>query len=115
MRHKLYDILNYKFNNENPVIFEIDINPDTIVLDWIISHYCNLACSYCFFDTKTRHQNDKDIYNINKTLDLINNSKFKFIINICGGEPFLISQIYNILERLKNNCSYIIGNKLDLL
>ena len=67
------------------------------VLQWHITHKCNLRCSHCY---QNEYCNDLDIDQLNDILDqyLIFLKKKNFIghINITGGEPFLHEDIFQL-------------------
>lgn len=109
---ELFADIRNRLKTQNPVNFSLHVNSESIVLDWKISHYCNLGCSYCFFDSKTRETLDEDNEVIESVIKLIAKSDSEYMVNICGGEPFLISRIYEILEKIKRNSTLVIGTNL---
>jgi len=112
MKGNVYYELANGLLNERPIEFPFTLNPSTILLDWKISHYCKLNCNYCFFDKKARGKKDFDKKAIAKAIELIKTSNFDFVINVCGGEPFLVKKIYDILFQIKEKSFFIIGTNL---
>ena len=69
------------------------------VLQWHITHKCNLRCIHCYQED---YKNDLTFEQI-KTIffhyiEYIKNNNFKGHINITGGEPFLHPDFFNIIN-----------------
>ena len=69
------------------------------VLQWHITHKCNLRCIHCYQED---YRNDLNFQQIKKIFldytEYIKNNNFKGHINITGGEPFLHPDFFNIIS-----------------
>ena len=69
------------------------------VLQWHITHKCNLRCSHCYQD---EYLKDLDIHKLKdifyQYLDFINYYNFKGHINFTGGEPFIYKHIFDLFD-----------------
>ncbi len=69
-----------------------------------VTTYCNLNCSYCFFQPRTyEHMPYDDFVQV---VDLLHNEHL-FSLTISGGEPFLHPQIEKILKYAHNSFEHI--------
>jgi len=76
------------------------------MLKLFLTNSCNLNCRYCFASSFTKEPfNEFSIQAINRVLDFIKNDNVDEI-GLEGGEPFLHSQIDDVLNVLKN-CSQL--------
>lgn len=88
------------------------------VLQWHITHKCNLRCIHCYQED---YSNDLNFDQIKKIffdyIDYLKANNFKGHINITGGEPFLHPDFFNIISLFeKNNITFGIltnGTLLD--
>lgn len=72
------------------------------VLQWHITHKCNLRCSHCYQED---YQNDLDINElktiINKYVDFLKTIHTYGHINITGGEPLVSNRLYSLLDLIE--------------
>lgn len=74
------------------------------VLQWHITHKCNLRCIHCYQED---YKNDLNFNEIKKIfydyLSFIKVNNFKGHINITGGEPFLHPDFFNVIKLFEDN------------
>lgn len=74
------------------------------VLQWHITHKCNLRCLHCYQEDYKNDLNFKQITKIfSDYLEYIKNNNFKGHINITGGEPFLHPDFFNTISLFDSN------------
>lgn len=112
MKINFFDHIKNQLEKNSPVRLTLLLGSEHIFFDWRMDLHCNLNCEYCFFDSITRSMSSLNETVVEKTINLINNSKKKFIINICGGEPFYIKNIIQIIKDLTKKSDLIIGTNL---
>lgn len=78
------------------------------VLQWHITHMCNLRCKHCYQDEYTKDlelEKLKDI--LNQYIEYINKNNYRGHINFTGGEPFMTDKIFSLMKICdKNNITY---------
>ena len=81
---------------------------EKFVLQWHITHKCNLRCKHCYQDDYCQDLNLKQLYKIfYQFLDFCKEKKVKGHINFTGGEPFTNYYLFALLELCeKNNISF---------
>lgn len=74
------------------------------ILQWHITHKCNLRCTHCY---QEEYQSDLTFHQIEKIfydyLEFLQKKGYRGHINLTGGEPFLYSDLYSVLELLEKN------------
>lgn len=69
------------------------------VLQWHITHKCNLRCLHCYQED---YNSDLDLDQIKKIffdyLDFLKLHNFKGHINVTGGEPFLYHDFFSVID-----------------
>lgn len=72
-----------------------------ILAVWDIISHCNFNCKYCFKNLEEK-ENKKflNLAKINKAINFFNKSKFRFLIHMTGGEPFLHPKFVEICKSL---------------
>lgn len=74
------------------------------VLQWHITHKCNLRCLHCYQEDYKKDLNFTQIVKIFKDyLDYLKINNFKGHINITGGEPFLHPDFFNTIDLFDTN------------
>jgi len=79
-------------------------------VQFLLSKKCNQSCSYC--DLQHQYKNTKNTFEIDLDYfkwcinELGKHSK-ELMIEICGGEPGLIDNLYNVFEFLKSHPNVI--------
>lgn len=77
---------------------------EKFIIQWHITHTCNLRCSHCYQDD---YKNNLTQCEINKILDrikaFIEKHNYRLHINITGGEPFTHPNIYELLDKLETS------------
>lgn len=78
------------------------------VLQWHITHKCNLRCSHCYQEEYCNDLPYIQLENIfNQYLDFLKKNNFKGHINFTGGEPFIYPDIFKLFDLCeKNNISF---------
>lgn len=112
MKTNLFNILREQLENHSPARLNVELSRETIFIDWRIHLECNLNCGYCFFDGNLRETTSMDESVVNKVVELVNTSDRQFILNICGGEPFLNKANVRTYIELTRKSDLIIGTNL---
>ena len=91
---------------------------EKFVLQWHITHKCNLRCKHCYQDDYKNELSYENLkYFFTQFLDFLNEKKFYGHINFTGGEPFLSPYLFDLLDLCQeNNISFGIltnGTLLD--
>lgn len=74
------------------------------VLQWHITHKCNLRCKHCYQDDYCNDLTFEQLENIfYKYIEFVNFYNFKPHINITGGEPFVHKDLFKLLDLLEEN------------
>jgi len=114
---KISELLN-AISNKRPVIFHtpddfLQINSkysNGIVngyeIIFRITNKCNIACEFCFNDSKSFFSKEKEIDFLFKTLSELNLEGSRIVIS--GGEPTTHPRFYDYLNLLKNSKAKII-------
>ena len=69
------------------------------VLQWHITHKCNLRCSHCYQDDYVKDLAIDKLKNIFfQYLEFIKHYNYKGHINFTGGEPFIYEHIFNLFD-----------------
>lgn len=78
------------------------------VLQWHITHKCNLRCSHCYQEDYCNDLPFSQLENIfNQYLYFLKQNNFKGHINFTGGEPFVYQDIFKLFDLCeKNNISF---------
>lgn len=78
------------------------------VLQWHITHKCNLRCSHCYQEEYCNDLPFTQLENIfNQYLDFLKKNNYKGHINFTGGEPFVYKNIFLLFDLCeKNNISF---------
>lgn len=91
-------------SKDNKKIIEILGNPDSIVIDWLISNICNYNCTYCPTDSKDGSQKWPDIdatkQFITKLKDSNLEKEFRYIL--LGGEVTIWKQFPEFVQMLRD-------------
>lgn len=88
-----------------------DIHYDMYV-DWKLTNSCNFNCVYCINDAHTQ-RTPKEI-DIDKTVKRLNKFNKTFLINLNGGEPFLIPNFTELVYELTKKHFVTINTNLSL-
>lgn len=91
----------YVINKElNITAFQKSRNCAPMRLTWVITNECPMECIYCYMDASHPQKNKTYLVNENKVHRLIQEAIGLGIneITITGGEPFLIKNIYQIIN-----------------
>lgn len=74
------------------------------VLQWHITHKCNLRCLHCYQED---YKNDLSYNQIKKIffdyLEFLKVNKYKGHINVTGGEPFLHQDFFDVIDLFEEN------------
>lgn len=74
------------------------------VLQWHITHKCNLRCIHCYQEDYNKDLNFQEIKSIfYNYLEYLKVNNFKGHINITGGEPFLHPDFFKVLQLFEDN------------
>ena len=74
------------------------------VLQWHITHKCNLRCLHCYQEDYKQDLNFEEIRKVFfDYLDFLKKNKFKGHINITGGEPFLHPDFFKVISMFEEN------------
>lgn len=74
------------------------------VLQWHLTHKCNLRCTHCYQEDYSKDLELLDMENIfYQFLDFLKVNHFIGHINFTGGEPFLYKHLFEILDLCENN------------
>ena len=83
---------------------EVLIKMTKHVLQWHITHKCNLRCLHCYQED---YKNDLSYQQIKKIffdyLEYLKANNFKGHINITGGEPFLHQNFFQVIDLFEEN------------
>ena len=74
------------------------------VLQWHITHKCNLRCKHCYQDNYCNDLTFEQLKNIfYKYMEFVDLYNYKPHINITGGEPFVYKDLFKLLDLLEEN------------
>lgn len=74
------------------------------VLQWHITHKCNLRCSHCYQEEYSEDLTLSQIQEIfNQYLCFLVAKGYKGHINLTGGEPFLYPHLFEVLDLFEDN------------
>jgi radical SAM protein with 4Fe4S-binding SPASM domain len=73
---------------------------------WELTRSCNLRCKHCFSNSGRREERECMTHEIKTTIDLLADHKI-FYINFTGGEPFLRTDLFDILEHASTKILFI--------
>ena len=74
------------------------------VLQWHITHKCNLRCLHCYQEDYKQDLNFEEIRKVFfDYLDFLKKNNFKGHINITGGEPFLHPDFFKVISMFEEN------------
>ena len=74
----------------------------TFILQWHITHRCNLRCSHCYQDDYAAFQSNDAFESIlGQYKMLLNSLGMKGCLNVTGGEPLTHPGLFSILDRAK--------------
>ena len=77
-------------------------NKSKYVLQWHITHLCNLRCKHCYQEEYNNHMPKEDFYvYLNKFCDYIKDKNVFPQINLTGGEPFAHSDPCRVGDFIK--------------
>jgi MoaA/NifB/PqqE/SkfB family radical SAM enzyme len=88
--------------NGNPVYEMIKVKDYNAGLVWLLTDQCNLQCEYCY-EIHNKKDNKNKAIDITSALRTLQDSKKRFRITLCGGEPFLISNFIPLCDALTEN------------
>ncbi len=72
------------------------------IVQWHISHLCNLRCKHCYQEEYNNHMSKEDCYLVLEKLDLFFKEKRLLPqINLTGGEPLLHPNFFEIVDEIK--------------
>ena len=75
---------------------------DKYIVQWHITHLCNLRCKHCYQEDYNNHMSIENCYLVLKKLDRFFESKnLSPQINLTGGEPLLHPQFFEIANEIK--------------
>lgn len=84
---------------ENKDNTDIKVRKEKFIVQWHITHKCNLRCNHCYQDEYNKDLRLTEMINIfNKIKEFIEANNYKCHINFTGGEPFLSEKIWQILN-----------------
>lgn len=76
---------------------------DRFIIQWHITHLCNLRCKHCYQEEYNQHiQKDNFYLILNKLTDYLENKEFLPQINLTGGEPLLHPNFFEFAQEIKN-------------
>ena len=72
------------------------------VLQWHITHACNLRCKHCYQDDYSHFTSVERLYEIlDKYTDFVHKNNFYGQINLTGGEPLLHPEFFSLAKEIK--------------
>ena len=75
---------------------------ERFVLQWHITHLCNLRCSHCYQDDYHSHMPKEQLLSIlNKFADFVSDNHYIGQINLTGGEPLLHPDFMFLAQEIK--------------
>lgn len=81
---------------------EGSITEPSFILQWHITHRCNLRCSHCYQDDYSAFVSRESIASVlEQYLALLREYGFKGHINVTGGEPLMHPELFYLLQRAK--------------
>lgn len=88
-------------NNNTTLRYSQDNSP---VIVWNLTPYCNLGCSFCYYDATKVSSHP----GINYALALritrqLKQARVKYLL-LSGGEPLLYPKLFNLIEELTSSC-----------
>jgi len=105
MAPKLYNRITRRIKKTASIFLrEKAFAPHNIAL--IVTHRCNLNCLMCWLHKKTpsNHKKHEPELSLNEICNLIDDVKrFKPVIEISGGEPFIREDILDIIKHIKES------------
>lgn len=89
------------------------LNKNAVIIDVILTHHCNFACSYCISGIYKEHIPDWDVVITKEQIDIMCKNFSKTFagkdvtIVLCGGEPTMFKEFKYLLSSLnKLDCIY---------
>ena len=77
-------------------------NKSKYVLQWHITHLCNLRCKHCYQEEYNNHMPKEDFYNyLDKFCDYIKEKNVYPQINLTGGEPLLHPNFFEFATEIR--------------
>ncbi len=83
---------------------------DKYIIQWHITHLCNLHCKHCYQEEYNNHMKKEDFYLIlDRITDFLSDKNLYPQINLTGGEPLLHPDIFEFIEEVvKRNIRFSI-------
>ena len=77
-------------------------NDSSMLLQWHITHRCNLRCTHCYQDDYSAFGSRDELLNVLEQFDeLLNSCHARGHINITGGEPLMHPDLFFLLKEIK--------------
>lgn len=74
------------------------------VLQWHITHKCNLRCKHCYQEDYNKDLPFEELEKIfYKYMDFVKHYNYKPHINLTGGEPFVYKDLFKLLDLFEQN------------
>lgn len=79
------------------------ISSKQFILQWHITHRCNLHCAHCYQDDCADQMSDSSLLQVlDKYVRFLNNNGYEGKIYLTGGEPLLHASFFKLLEEIKH-------------
>lgn len=90
---------------------ETRFRPDYLVLQWHVTERCNFRCAHCYQETYAGEELPFDgltrildqFLNLVSEIEEGNGKRLRAHINVTGGEPFVRSDFFDLLERFRRH------------
>lgn len=89
-------------NNFFPVNEITDNTGGSFILQWHITHRCNLRCTHCYQDDYTAFETKDDLFKVlDQYEELLKTYNYKGFLNVTGGEPLTHPELYRLLSEAR--------------
>ena len=82
-----------------------DIQNNYLAIDFFLTMSCNKDCHYCTSYTLEQRNLTVDMKFLKSTLHYLRNYKCR--INLLGGEPGLVKNLYEVIDEVKSNPNHV--------